>query len=197
MSNEGAKGKPRRRTGTENVIDTSQEKSSNQALRPRIGEIMNLYLVQHGDALPKEQDPDRPLSDLGRQRVGSVARVMKSASAAPKRVLHSGKTRARQTAEIIAETLAIEDNPESLHGINPLDPVGPIADATRSWDRDVMVVGHLPHLGKLAAVLVTGNENGSVVTFTPGTVVCLQRHEDGGYAVAWMLRPELCEASSV
>ncbi len=59
-----------------------------------------------------------------------------------------------------------------------------------------MVVGHLPFMGRLAAYLVAGSEDAVVAAFQPGTVVCLERadgDEDGGggWALAWMVRPEL------
>jgi phosphohistidine phosphatase len=57
---------------------------------------MKLYLVQHGDALPKDIDPDRPLSNVGHAEVGLLAELL-AGHMNISRVLHSGKTRARQT----------------------------------------------------------------------------------------------------
>ena len=37
---------------------------------------MNLYLVQHAEALPKQEDPDRPLSAQGRADIEKVARFV-------------------------------------------------------------------------------------------------------------------------
>ena len=37
---------------------------------------MKLYLVQHGEALPKEINSDRPLSDQGRQDLEQFARFL-------------------------------------------------------------------------------------------------------------------------
>ena len=63
---------------------------------------MRLYLVQHGEALPKQVDPERPLSERGRSDVARVADFLKGAGIRVTRVAHSGKTRARQTAELLA-----------------------------------------------------------------------------------------------
>ncbi len=55
-----------------------------------------------------------------------------------------------------------------------------------------MVVGHLPFMGRLASRLVAGSEEANVAAFQPGTVACLERADDGGgWALAWMVRPEL------
>jgi phosphohistidine phosphatase len=155
---------------------------------------MNLYLVRHGDAVPKDVDPARPLSDVGRERVRAIAGAMRDAGVAASRVVHSGKARARETAEILAEAVAAGTSPEAVDGVKAKDPVGAFAEQVRSGDKDVMVVGHVPHLAKLVALLVAGNEELPVVAFTPGTVVRLEQREDGRFTMGWMLRPVLCGA---
>ena len=62
---------------------------------------MRLYLVQHGDAVPERLDPERPLSAAGRREVEAVARLLAGAGARVAHVVHSGKLRAQQTAELL------------------------------------------------------------------------------------------------
>lgn len=152
---------------------------------------MRLYVVQHGEALPKEQDPDRPLSEAGRRDVGRVGRVLAAAGAHPARVLHSGKERARQTAEMLATAVGATAAPEARDGLSPNDPVAPLAEQAAGWQEDIVIAGHQPFVGRLAAMLLTGREDGAALAFTPGSAVCLERAEDGTWALAWMLRPEL------
>ena len=83
------------------------------------------------------------------------------------------------------------DGVDKVAGINPVDPTDHLVQAVGEWTDDTMVVGHLPFMGKLASRLVTGDEAASVVMFTPGTVVCLERGEQGSWSIAWMIRPEL------
>ncbi len=52
-----------------------------------------------------------------------------------------------------------------------------------------MLVGHLPHMGKLAALLVTGDADQALVTFKPGGVVCLARDDEGRWSLRWMVVP--------
>ena len=67
---------------------------------------MKVYLVQHAEAKSKEQDPERPLSDLGRRHAGQVARAAGRIGLEVEQIRHSGKTRARQTADIMGEALS-------------------------------------------------------------------------------------------
>ena len=55
--------------------------------------------------LPKEVDPDRPLSDQGWEDIRNTAAFASRAGVRVDTVWHSGKTRARQTAQALAEAL--------------------------------------------------------------------------------------------
>jgi phosphohistidine phosphatase len=156
---------------------------------------MRLYLVQHGDAVPERLDPERPLSAAGRQDVEAVARLLARNGIRAERLAHSGKLRARQTAELLAAALAPGMVPETMTGLNPNDPVEPVAQSIAEWTSDVMLVGHLPFMGKLVAHLIAGDERKLVVAFVPGTVVCLERGEAGRWAIMWMVRPELASGT--
>ena len=68
---------------------------------------MRLYLVQHGEAKPEAEDPQRPLADAGRQAVEHVARQAARAGVRPQVILHSGKLRAQQTGEIMADRKSV------------------------------------------------------------------------------------------
>lgn len=152
---------------------------------------MKLYLVQHGEAVPDEVDPTRPLSDAGRADVRNVAAFLAARPLALARVAHSGKLRARQTAEILAAALAPGRPVEPRAGLNPKDPPEEFARELAMWSEDVMVVGHLPFMGRLTALLVSEEQHGDLVAYRPGSVVCLERGSGNGWKLAWMLRPEL------
>ena len=152
---------------------------------------MRLYLVQHGDALSKQADPQRPLSAAGRRQVEAMGRLLASAGVRPTRVVHSGKRRAQETAELLAAALAAEEAATAMAGLDPKDPVEPLAHALVGWATDTMLVGHLPFLAKLAGRLVTGDEDMAVAAIVPGTVLCLEPASERRWAIAWMVRPEL------
>lgn len=152
---------------------------------------MRLYLVQHGDALPQEVDPARPLSVTGHNDVVRLATFLKGRVPRAARILHSGKLRARQTAEALAAALAPGTAVETAAGLAPLDPVQPLAVQIRLWREDTLIAGHQPFLGKLLALLLTGDEATEVAAFEPGTLVALERGEDARFRIRFMLRPEL------
>ena len=80
---------------------------------------MRLYLVQHGEAQPEAVSPERELSAQGRLDVERLADFLGGRGVRAARVYHRGKTRARQTAEILAAHLAPGTVPDVLAGLNP------------------------------------------------------------------------------
>jgi phosphohistidine phosphatase len=151
---------------------------------------MKLYLVQHGEALSKDVDPERPLSDAGHNDIMRLAGFLRIRKIQADQVLHSGKARARQTAEILANSLTPDTPPTAIDGIAPNDSVSAFAEIARSWSEDTAVVGHLPFMARLVAYLVTGNENNAINNYRPGSIVCLEADEDDWH-IGWMIRPEL------
>jgi phosphohistidine phosphatase len=151
---------------------------------------MHLYLVQHAEALAEEIDPARPLSERGKADVERMATLLRGHVQGLSRVLHSGKTRARQTAEILAQTVAADAAVEPAQSLNPLDDPEPICRRIKASDDDAMLVGHLPFMARLVSRLLTRDPEAEIVAFRPGTVLCLEGKE-GAWQVAWMLRPEL------
>jgi phosphohistidine phosphatase len=123
--------------------------------------------------------------------VERIADFLGRSGVRPTRIEHSGKTRARQTAEILAAALTSHGGEVARGGIAPKDPVGPVAEEAERWSGDAMLVGHLPFMGKLTSQLLYGSESADAVAFQPGSVACLERGDEGGWTLAWMLRPEL------
>jgi phosphohistidine phosphatase len=152
---------------------------------------MRFYLVQHGEAKSEVEDPERPLTAKGEEEVKSVARGAGRLGLRPSKVYHSGKRRAQQTAEIMASALTLAV--ESAQGLNPLDDVRPWAERISKEAKDLMIVGHLPFLDKLASLLLSGDETARIVLFRYGAIVCLEQKEDRGWGVRWFLTPEIVE----
>ncbi len=152
---------------------------------------MKIYLVQHGEAVAKEVDPERPLTGQGIQDVQRVATALKHAGVEVKRAIHSGKLRAKQTAEILAAEIAPMLQLETSDLINPNDSPGAFDFQSASGGGDTLVVGHLPFMARLVSQLVIGDDNHMLVTYQPGSVVCLELAETGNWQINWMVRPEL------
>jgi phosphohistidine phosphatase len=153
---------------------------------------VNLLLVQHAEAKSEQEDPLRPLTDKGRQDIERVAQYLRQhLPSSPARILHSGKLRAQQTAHVLAEYL------DPAGGVEVADDLDPLADP-QVWagrltgiTEDTVLVGHLPHLARLASQLVCDNAQVKVVEFQMAAVVCLGRDETGAWTVRWMITPEV------
>jgi phosphohistidine phosphatase len=154
---------------------------------------MRLYLVQHGEAAPEDVEPARPLTAGGQADVAIIADFLAAGGVRVGRIMHSGKRRAEQTAQILGEALA--STPAARNGLDPKDPADRVARETAAWDQDVMLVGHLPFMVRLASRLVAGSEDARVVAFQPGSVLCLERNQQR-WTIAWMVRPDLLPTRS-
>ena len=155
---------------------------------------MRLYLVQHAQAKQKEEDPARSVSEKGKKDIRKMAGYLNDhVNIHIGAIFHSGKTRAKQTAQALAEALSPPQGIREAEGLDPLADVEVWAKrlASGEVDEETMLVGHLPHLARLASRLVCGNDKQEVVSFRQGGVVCLERGEEGGWTVSWMQIPEL------
>ena len=150
---------------------------------------MRIYLVQHGESKSEEEDPERHLTERGIDEVQGVADFLRPLELVVDTVWHSGKTRAQETGELLAEALRAPLVERA--GLGPRDQVAATKEALERTGGNLMIVGHLPFLGKLAALLVTGSEQNEIVKFQFGSVLCLERHDGEKWKVAWMITPAL------
>ena len=157
---------------------------------------MDVYLIQHAESKSKEEDPARPLTDRGRKSVENVGAHLARLGIGFGRVLHSGKLRAQQTAEILGGSLRTGDKVEAHTGLDPMDPVEPtvrwLSEQAELGLKSIAIVGHLPFLDKLASLLVAGSESVGVIAFQyAGVVRLVPKGQGEGYRVRWVLAPEL------
>jgi phosphohistidine phosphatase len=157
---------------------------------------VKLYLVRHGEAVPEEENPERPLSRRGRAESQNMALFLGVAGIRVPRIVHSGKKRAAETADILGSSI-LGPECEARDGLGPKDPVGPIAEEITAWTEDVMIVGHLPFLERLASQLLTGDEKRLGLDFSTGAVVCLERGDAGTWSLGWMVRPDLLASTDL
>ena len=151
---------------------------------------MKLYLVRHGQATSKEVDSERPLTDKGRSDVKKVAEFIKGLKIQVGSIWHSGKKRAAQTAEILASAFVSERGILQEDGLAPNSPIGLLLKKFDRIENDLVIVGHLPFLDRLASTLLLGSNSEGTISFCEGGVLCLER-ENKGWHVAWMLIPNL------
>lgn len=152
---------------------------------------MAIYLVQHGISLAKEVDPERGLSNEGTQAVELIAQLAKSYKVPVKQILHSGKKRAEQTADIFKQHLQAAEAVQQMAGLSPMDDVTAFAQQLQP-ESETMYVGHLPFMEKLTGYLTTGDENKAVFSFQNGGIVCLDKSSDNTcWQIKWSLSPKI------
>lgn len=122
-----------------------------------------IYLVHHADAVGPQVDPARPLSSGGRATAQRIALDAVKKGARPECVWHSGKLRARQTAEIFWRACNPLATLTAERALQPEDPPSWLRDRLLGETRDVMVVGHMPHLDDLLRLMTPGGDRKSVV----------------------------------
>jgi phosphohistidine phosphatase len=152
---------------------------------------MKLYLAQHGEACAKDIDPQRPLTDQGREDIERLAAFLAQASIQVERVIDSGKLRAAQTADLLAAAVAPLVELETSDRINPNDDPRAFNWEQATGGQDTLVVGHLPFMARLVSLLVVEDPDRSIMAYRPGSIVCLERDSDGHWQIIWMIRPHL------
>jgi phosphohistidine phosphatase len=164
---------------------------------------MNLYVLRHGIAVDPgtpgyETDSERPLIPKGEHQLRQIADAMRKMDLRFDLVLSSPFLRARQTAEIIAESLMLkkqlvfsdalvpDGNPKALvRQLNELKPA----------PENVLLVGHEPYLSQLIALLTAG-ETGMAIDLKKGGLSKLEAEYllYGPCAtLVWLLTPRQME----
>ena len=152
---------------------------------------MPLYLVRHGEAYSEAADPDRSLTEAGKTTVDGMAQLAMAFKIPVSQIFHSGKNRAKQTADIFSNYLKPSAGVTAIKAINPYDDVTKIA-LELDPALNTMLVGHLPFLERLVSYLVTGSSDRSIIKFQTGGIVCLDRIEkNGSWHVKWALMPKM------
>ncbi len=152
---------------------------------------MYIYLVQHAEAKREEEDPTRPLSEKGLQDITRVASYVSQIDIKINKIFHSTKLRAKQTAEVLFENLRPLKGISEVDGLSPLDEPNIWAERLKDVPDDLFLVGHLPHLARLASLLLCGNADKNIVSFRMAGIVCLKRDDAGTWSLQWMLTPEV------
>jgi phosphohistidine phosphatase len=149
---------------------------------------MYLYLVQHAEALNKEEDPSRSLSDKGIEDIKNVASKARNLKIEVRQIVHSGKMRAMQTAQVLADHITVNMEILESDGLLPKDDPVIWRERISKLDNDIMLVGHLPHLAKLASLLIFGNPEHNAIDFEMSCIVCMYRSDDGIWTVVRMIK---------
>lgn len=154
----------------------------------------HLLLVQHGKALDETVDPERHLSEAGKhetERMGAF--LQQKYRNAVSIIYHSGKWRARETAEILANALQPPKGVQQGEHLNPLDDPTMWLQILENMTETVMLVGHLPHLSRLTSLLITRRPDDEIIKFRYSGVACLEKKDEKTniWILKWFITPDL------
>lgn len=152
---------------------------------------MYLYLVQHAEAVSKDIDPSRGLSEKGMDDIKRISQYISGLDMDIHEIFHSGKKRAYQTAQVLATHLKIEDKITETDGLSPMDEPEIWFSKVNNLNKNVMLVGHLPHMAKLASLVLCANTDKKVIDFEMGCIVCLSRDDDLSWSTDWIIKPKM------
>lgn len=152
---------------------------------------MLLYLVQHAEAKQEDQDPARGLSIKGFSDVQKVAAYAARLNLKVGQIFHSTKLRAEQTAGVLSEHIRPSGAVAKTDGLAPLDDPSVWLSNLKNISRDVMLVGHLPHLSRLASLLLCGDPEKKIISFSMAGIICLEGEADTGWSLKWMITPDI------
>ena len=121
---------------------------------------MEIWILRHAKAEeggPGTPDEERALTAGGHERMRSVAKAIARLEPKLDAILTSPLLRARQTAEPVARALSLRDDLIETSALSPdADPKEILREIEKRRLGRVLVVGHMPHLGKLLGYLLTG-----------------------------------------
>lgn len=150
---------------------------------------MELFLVRHGEAKSEIEDPACPLTERGAEAVRRMALWAARTGLRVDQIRHSGKLRAEQTAALLAEQLEPPRGVIAVAGLKPNDAVEPVAVALQDRQESLMLVGHLPFLARLAALLRFDTPGGPAPRFVNAEIARLSSH-NGTWSVDWVMTPD-------
>ncbi len=162
---------------------------------------MLLHLLRHAHAVAESENPRRPLSTRGLGEVARLGRFLKpTACFRPAQVWHSPLVRSAQTAELIVAHLGLDVTMVETPGLLPEDAPEIMAERLAEFppDFELALVGHEPHLGALASLLVRGKTAPVLFDLKKCTLLTLEptrgEHKKSGHPrwrVRWQVSPEL------
>ena len=158
---------------------------------------MRLYLVQHGDAVAKDVDPDRPLSDQGRADIQRLAEWLANQHVQVAQILHSGKRRAIETAELLRPLLESPDQIFEGQGLAPNDSPEAFLRQLRDPKKDTLIAGHMPFVARTVSQALTGAPDRQLVEFLPGSVAGLERSDRVTWHLFMFARPEFLHRGAI
>ena len=151
---------------------------------------MLIYLMRHGIATPRGEvgidEASRALTAEGAEKVRRISAALHRLKTEFDEIWTSSLVRARQTADIVAETWALTERIRNIRELEPGGDLGELIDQLRNATglRGVLLAGHEPDMGELAGMLISGRQDAAI------------RFKKGGWrASRWTSSPRIAWGS--
>ena len=150
---------------------------------------MELYLVRHGEVDPNVPDGGAgpPLSETGLAHARRAANFAARLGVRVAEIRHSSKLASIQTAEAFEAELSSPRR--EITGLGPDDDINPLRREAAGLEQNVLVVGHLPYLNRIAGALLAQDESMPVVVFHPAALIRLDRRDDARWSLQLVMPP--------
>jgi phosphohistidine phosphatase len=131
------------------------------------GEVtpMEIYLMQHGPNLSKDEDPEEPLSPDGKRQVSKAARAIKKMGLKFDVIIASPKTRSQQTAALVAEAVGFPvESIVKTEKVKAMTPADETIAYLKQFDEknSILIAGHLPSLAEVASALLSSGSKATI-----------------------------------
>ncbi len=161
---------------------------------------MNIFILRHGEAVEPgtagyPDDADRPLTTEGKAKLRIIARAIDLLDLKFEIAFSSPYKRARQTAEIVTETLNLPTRLTLLDELTPgANPAGlvELLNSQKTHSASMLLVGHEPFLSGLISWLISGHTNLPIQMKKGGLakVVNKSARIDPHSVLKWLLTPK-------
>jgi phosphohistidine phosphatase len=128
---------------------------------------MDCVLLRHGIAVERDEwegpDTDRPLTERGAKRVAQVAAGLGRIGVRSTHVFSSPLIRAIETAKIVHRSLRVRSAVQIVDALLPDAPPNQLLSVMQDLPSEscVLCIGHEPHLGLAASVMLSGRATAS------------------------------------
>ena len=126
---------------------------------------MEIYLMQHGPNLSKDEDPEESLSPEGEAQVAKAAQAIKRMGLGFDVIIASPKKRSKQTAAIVAEAVGFPvENILETEKVKAMTPAEETINYLKQFadKKSILVAGHLPSLAEVASFLLTSGSKATI-----------------------------------
>jgi phosphohistidine phosphatase SixA len=154
---------------------------------------MRLYLINHAQAVSRDEAQDlskRPLSDKGRRDTRSLAKFLKENGEKVDRILHVDTSWTLENAQLLGQQLGGVKVEATAYPLQADDDIAPFIDEVSACADNVALAGPSKICFKSISQLLAGRQEPYVASFVNGVCACLERADDGTWAIQWMSRPE-------